>query len=115
MNDVRTVLLSAVEQLSDKINSLTCASSWNYVIEDKHILSRILYDARTGLHVLLLLLLFIITSMHGIYNYVPETNPVSMAHRVAAVLYLQFVLHVMLFFMLNVLYFYNGTSQSLLL
>jgi hypothetical protein len=36
--------------------------------------------------------------MQGIYNYIPETNHVS---RVSAVLYLQFVLHVMLFRMLN--------------
>jgi hypothetical protein len=35
--------------------------------------------------------------MQGIYNYKPETNHVSRVHRVAAVLYLQFVLHVMLF------------------
>jgi len=31
-----------------------------------------------------------------IYNYVPETNHVSRVYNVAAVLYLQFVLHVML-------------------
>ena len=39
--------------------------------------------------------------MHSIYNYIPETNPVSTIHSVAAVLYLQFVLHVMLFLSLN--------------
>jgi len=39
--------------------------------------------------------------MHGIYCYVPETNPVSTVYTVAAVLYLQFALHVMLFPMLN--------------
>jgi hypothetical protein len=43
----------------------------------------------------------VITLMHGIYNYIPETNHVSRVHSVAAVLYLQFVLHVMLFPMLN--------------
>ena len=36
-----------------------------------------------------------------IYNCIPETDSVSMVHSVAAVLYLQFVLHVMLFRMLN--------------
>ena len=41
--------------------------------------------------------------MQGIYNYVSETNHVSSVYSVAAVLCLQFVLHVMLF---NVLYFY---------
>ena len=34
--------------------------------------------------------------MHSIYNYIPETNRVSMVYSVAAVLYLQFVPHVML-------------------
>jgi len=40
-----------------------------------------------------------IASMQDIYNYVyvPETNHVSMVFSVAAVLYLQFALHVMLF------------------
>ena len=35
--------------------------------------------------------------MHGIYISIPETNHVSRAYSVAAVLYLQFVLHVVLF------------------
>ena len=39
----------------------------------------------------------VITSMHGIYNYVPETNHVSTVQSFAAVLYLQSVLHVMLY------------------
>jgi len=39
--------------------------------------------------------------MHGIYNYIPETTPVSGVCSVAAVLYVQFVLHVMFFHMLN--------------
>jgi hypothetical protein len=54
--------------------------------------------------VLLLLLFFIIiiiilviTFLQGIYNYVPETNHLSRVYSVAAVLYLQFVLHVTLF------------------
>jgi len=46
-----TVLLSVaiveelehVEQLSDKINSVTCASSWDYILE-------YYYDARTHEH-----------------------------------------------------------------
>ena len=46
---------------------------------------------------LLLLTLLSITCMQGIYNYIPETNHVSSAHSIAAVLYLQFVLRVMLF------------------
>ena len=39
--------------------------------------------------------------MKGIYNYIPEKNHVSWAYSVAAVLYLQFVLHVMSFRMWN--------------
>jgi hypothetical protein len=35
--------------------------------------------------------------MQGTYNYIPETNHASRVYSVAAVLYLQFVLHVMLF------------------
>jgi hypothetical protein len=35
--------------------------------------------------------------MQGIYNYKPETNHVSRVYSVAAILYLQFVLRVMLF------------------
>ena len=35
--------------------------------------------------------------MPGIYSYIPETKHVSRVQIVAAVLYLQFVLHVMLF------------------
>ena len=35
--------------------------------------------------------------MQGIYNYIPETSHVPTVYSVAAVLYLQSVLHVMLF------------------
>ena len=42
-----------------------------------------------------------ITFMQGICNYIPETNQVSRVYSVAAVLYLQFVLHVMLFYVQN--------------
>ena len=43
------------------------------------------------------IIIFVITFMQGIYNYLPETNHVSRVQSVAAVLYLQFVLQVMLF------------------
>ena len=46
-----------------------------------------------------------IAYMQGIYNYVPETTRVCSLYSFAAVLYLQFVLHVTLFPMLNVLHF----------
>jgi len=51
--------------------------------------------------------------MQGIYNYIPETNHVSRVYNVAAVLYLQFMLHVMLFLMLNVLYHHISTFRSM--
>ena len=35
--------------------------------------------------------------MQGIYNYISETNHAFKVYSVAVVLYLQFVLHVMLF------------------
>ena len=41
--------------------------------------------------------ILVINFMQGIYNYIPETNHVSRVNSVAAVRYLQFVLHVMLF------------------
>ena len=46
---------------------------------------------------LLLLLLFLITSMQCMYNYIPATNHVPTVYSVAAVLYFRFVLCVMLF------------------
>ena len=47
--------------------------------------------------IIIIIIILVITLMHGIYNYIPETNHVSGAYSVAAVLYLQSVQHVMLF------------------
>jgi hypothetical protein len=47
-----------------------------------------------GAHIVIIII--IITLMHGIYNYVSETNHVFRVCSVATILYLQFVLHVML-------------------
>jgi len=47
--------------------------------------------------IIIIIIILVITFMQSIYNYIPETNHVSRVYRVAAVLYLQFVLHVMLF------------------
>ena len=64
---------------------------------------------------IIIIIITVITFMHGIYNYIPETNRVSNAHSVAAVLYLQFLLHVMLFRLRNayVLYLYIITVCSI--
>ena len=47
--------------------------------------------------IIIMIIILVITIMQGIYNYILETNHVCRAYNVAAVLYLQFVLHVMLF------------------
>jgi hypothetical protein len=54
----------------------------------------------------------LITIMQGIYNYITEIHHVASVYSVAAVLYLQSVLHVMLLRVLNDLYFYISTSRS---
>ena len=46
--------------------------------------------------------------MQGTCNHVPETSNNSRVHNVAAVLWLQFMVHVML----NGLYFYINTFRS---
>jgi hypothetical protein len=43
------------------------------------------------------IIILVITFMQAIYNWIPETNPVPTSHSTAAALYLQSVLHVMLF------------------
>ena len=49
--------------------------------------------------------------MQGIYNYIPETNHVSGVYSASALLYLQFLLHVMLP-LKYVSYFYISTLHS---
>ena len=44
-----------------------------------------------------MIIVIIIVVMQGIYNCIPETNHNSRVYSVAAILYLQFMLHVMLF------------------
>jgi hypothetical protein len=50
--------------------------------------------------------------MRCIYNYVLGTNRVSMVHNVSARVFLKYVVHVMLFPIINVLYFYIITLPS---
>ena len=47
--------------------------------------------------IIIIIIIVVVTFMQDIYNYELETNHVSRVYNVAAVLYLQFVLHVMLF------------------
>ena len=80
----------------------------------------------TAANLLLLLLLLllaaavvvvvvVITVLQGIYNCIPETNYVSRVLNVAALLWLQYrcIVHVMLFPMINILYFNISTFQSM--
>jgi len=64
----------------------------------------VLYFHISTFLLLLLLLLFVTPSMQGIYIYIPGINRVPTVYSVAAVLYLQFVPHVMLFPVLNMFY-----------
>jgi len=45
----------------------------------------------------IIVIILVIAFVYAIYSHIPETNRVSRAYSVAAVLCLQFVLHVMLF------------------
>ena len=53
--------------------------------------------------IIIIIIIIIITLIQDIYNIL-ETNYFSMVYNVAAILQLQFMTHVMLFSMLNVLY-----------
>jgi hypothetical protein len=53
-------------------------------------------------YIIITVIIRLITIMQDTYNYIPETNYVSRAHSVAAVLYLQFVLRLMLFHPWNI-------------
>ena len=61
---------------------VTLYGTYNISAHEKHIIT---------------IIILVVTSMQGIYNSIPETNHVSTVYSVAAVLYLQSVLHVMLF------------------
>ena len=55
-------------------------------------------------HIIHLLLLLLFLFMQSIYNYIPETNHVSRVCSFAAILWSQYMVHVMLFPMINVCY-----------
>jgi len=58
--------------------------------------------------IIIIIIIIIITK--GIYNYIPKSNHTSMIYSVAAVLCLQFMLHVTLLPMLNLLYIHVSTT-----
>ena len=53
--------------------------------------------------------------MQGIYTYIPETDYVPREYSVAAVLLLLFMVLISLVSVLNLLYYYISTFQSMLL
>jgi len=67
--------------------------------------------------IIIIIIILVIAFMQGIYNYIPETNHVSMIYSVvAAVLYLQSVLHVprnVILPLKYVLHFYISTSRGM--
>ena len=58
-------------------------------------------------------LLLFVTFMQGIFNYVSETNHFTRVYIVAAIMWLQFLVHVILFPMINVLNFYVVTFRCM--
>jgi hypothetical protein len=86
-----------------------CQGNW-YIY---YILCFILSVDENCIIIIIIIIILVITFMQGIYNYIPETNHVSTVYSVAAVLYWQFVLHVMLFRPWNVLHFYTSIFRSL--
>ena len=46
--------------------------------------------------IIIIIIIPVINFMQGIYSHIPKTNCVSRVYSVAAILYLQFVLHGML-------------------
>ena len=61
--------------------------------------------------VIVVVVIVIISFMQGIYTYIPETNYVPREYSVTAILLLLFMVHITLFAMLNILYFYISTSE----
>ena len=59
------------------------------------------------------IIIIIISFMQGIYTYIPETNYVPREYRVAAILLLLFLVLISLVSVLNLLYFYISTFQSM--
>jgi hypothetical protein len=47
----------------------------------------------------------VITFVQGIYNYIPQTDHVSTVYNLAAILWLQYIVHIMILPTLNTLHF----------
>jgi len=62
--------------------------------------------------IIIIIIIIIISFMEGIFTYIPETNYVPTEYSVAAVLLLPFMVLISLVSVLNLLYFYISTFQS---
>ena len=58
-----------------------------------------------------ILLLFFVTSIQDVYNYIPEINHVSRVYSDAVMFWIQFILRVMIFPMVNVCTFTSVLSE----
>ena len=65
------------------------------------------------LNIITIIIIIIISSMQGIYTYIPETNYVSREYCVAAILLLLFMVLISIVPVLNLLYFYISTFRSM--
>jgi len=63
--------------------------------------------------VFFIIIIIIISSMQGIYIYIPETNYVPREYSVAAILLLLFMVLISYVSVLNLLYFYISTFRSM--
>jgi hypothetical protein len=62
--------------------------------------------------IIIIISTIIISSMHGIYTHIPETNYVPREYSVAAILLFLFMVLISLVSVLNLLYFYISTFRS---
>jgi len=62
---------------------------------------------------IIIIIIIIISFMQGIYTYIPETNCVPREYSVVAILLLLFMVLISLVSVLNLLYFYISTFQSM--
>ena len=65
------------------------------------------------IHVFITFIIVIISFIKGLYTYIPETNCVPREYSVAAILLLLFMVPISLVSVLNLLYFYISTFQSM--
>jgi uncharacterized membrane protein len=62
---------------------------------------------------MIIIIIFILSFMQGIYTYIPETNYVPREYSVAASLLLLFIVLISLVPVLNLLYFYISAFRSM--